>query len=170
MVDMLDNNTECNIQIICNWEKAIRQINGKVESEFKIKTPEVLKVCKNFNDIYYDLYEEITYTNKSWIECSIGIMGNNSEKLISILEWEDSYSLKMAINWDFELIKESGDKRNVINHLSPEDVMNALHNIQEKINEWKTINAQKMTEIFDEIQENEWNEAEQKLNKDLEGM
>ena len=156
------------INIICNWEKAVYRRNGQKEAELKLKTPEEIKVYKDFNDIYDDLDEEITYTNQSWIDCSISSGKNGYEKWISVVEWENSYNLIVTNKWDFKLIENAEEDDNL------EKVSEKLKDIHEKINEWKAINTQNIikqkVKEYDEAQEEERYLAEQKLDQDLEGL
>lgn len=155
------------IQIICDWEKAVLKRDGKEEKELKQRTPEEIKNYKNFNYIYNLLNEDIKYTDSNGVDHSISV----GDRSIIIQDWQTEYLLMKQDNWDFASSEvTNGDEEIFINPLSPEDVAKSLQNIQEKINEWKIINSQKATEKFDEAQKNEWDLAEEELDKALENI
>ena len=151
-------------RIIFDGEKAVLRRKGKVENQFKFRTPEDKKNHDDFNAIYDDLLYKKISCNRFWKKFSIDIQNINDGREIKIINWEAVvYSLTMINNWYFKLI----DKNNSIDYLSPEDVKNALHMIQEEIN---NINAWNKKSYDNKIEDDERKTVDKELYNKLNDM
>lgn len=134
------------------------KMSKKERERFESDKQEMSQLISNLSDLYW-LNQLISDLNVLYWH-SPYVNEENGKVVISFAQnVRFEHNVQIICDWEKAVLRRDGKEEKEFRLKMPEE-----------INEWKMVNAQKISERYDEAQKNEWELAEQEIDDALKGL